>query len=285
VEANEVSGVMVCALQTMITKVLGSVSLNGSKTTKTAETDRSAGDLLAGGFRIHPSISPRLSDTWDFAAKLESVDVPGHDSQRVSEWVKARLREANLPQWFSIQMGDFTSVYGGSAHRGKFDAVVTCFFFDTAPEVLTYLAVIANILRPDGIWINAGPLHYHMRSAIPYSHRDLTEVIRHSGFELLSHTKIDPTSYNGEDEGDITMKPEYYSIPIDVYRFSNPSDAWVIDESDEEGEDKLSIDTTIVIDSSDEANSNHVSRLELTISPIPRDPEEELWQRPNYILI
>ena len=40
-------------------------------------------------------------------------------------------------------------------------SVVTCFFIDTAHNVLDYLACINKILKVGGIWVNLGPLLWH----------------------------------------------------------------------------------------------------------------------------
>ena len=47
----------------------------------------------------------------------------------------------------AIQMGDFTKIYGHIDQENQFDSVVTCFFIDTASDILEYLAVIAHVLR------------------------------------------------------------------------------------------------------------------------------------------
>lgn len=47
----------------------------------------------------------------------------------------------------SIQMGEFTKVYSHIDQENQFDCVVTCFFIDTATDILEYLAVIAHVLR------------------------------------------------------------------------------------------------------------------------------------------
>ena len=38
------------------------------------------------------------------------------------------------------------------------DAVATCFFLDTANNVFTYIDVIFNALKENGVWVNVGPL-------------------------------------------------------------------------------------------------------------------------------
>mmetsp|Transcript_71121 Transcript_71121/g.164439 ORF Transcript_71121/g.164439 Transcript_71121/m.164439 type:complete len:421 (+) Transcript_71121:1151-2413(+) len=63
------------------------------------------------------------------------------------------------PQEFSMCAGEFVEVY--SSQKGEWDAVLTCFFLDTAKNVFLYIRTIADILRPGGVWANIGPLLYH----------------------------------------------------------------------------------------------------------------------------
>ncbi len=63
------------------------------------------------------------------------------------------------PPDFSMVAGDFQEVY--AAQRECWDAVVTCFFLDTAPVVIEYVEAIQRLLRPGGVWVNLGPLLYH----------------------------------------------------------------------------------------------------------------------------
>ena len=44
----------------------------------------------------------------------------------------------------------------------------TCFFIDTAHNVVEYLQTIASCLRPGGTWINFGPLLYHWAEGAGY---------------------------------------------------------------------------------------------------------------------
>lgn len=49
------------------------------------------------------------------------------------------------------------------------DCVSTCFFIDTAHNVLDYIETIWNILKPGGVWINLGKsqiLHNHFQSNV-----------------------------------------------------------------------------------------------------------------------
>jgi len=63
------------------------------------------------------------------------------------------------PQEFSMCAGEFVEVY--ATQKDQWDAVLTCFFLDTAKNVFLYIRTIAHIIRPGGIWANIGPLLYH----------------------------------------------------------------------------------------------------------------------------
>eukprot|EP01041_Mallomonas_annulata_P001435 gene1435-2761_t len=86
-------------------------------------------------------------------------------------------------------------------------------------NILQYIAIISNILTSGGIWINVGPLHFHMGSvtALPYSASQLNEVIKNVGFDLLEQTTVE-SNYCGEDH--ISMKPEHYIVPLTVWRLA-----------------------------------------------------------------
>lgn len=62
---------------------------------------------------------------------------------------------------------DFIVLYGDEKHRNMFDAVMTVFFIDTAPNVLRYIEVISHCLKGGGIWINLGPLLWHFAERGP----------------------------------------------------------------------------------------------------------------------
>ena len=81
--------------------------------------------------------------------------------------------------------GDFLSVYSSPDHHEVFDAVVTVFFIDTAPNVIRYIETVRNCLRPGGVWINVGPLLWHFDE-------------RRSGHQRRQH------SHDGQEDEDMT---------------------------------------------------------------------------------
>ncbi|XP_065883816.1 carnosine N-methyltransferase-like isoform X2 [Dysidea avara] len=66
----------------------------------------------------------------------------------------------DLPSYglFSMAAGDFLEVY---TRPDEWDCVATCYFMDTAHNIVAYLENIFYILKPGGYWINFGPLLYH----------------------------------------------------------------------------------------------------------------------------
>ena len=87
-----------------------------------------------------------------------------------------------------LNVGDFVKLYNKSDK--KFDCIITCFFIDTARNVLEYLEIIDNLLNEGGIWINFGPLAYHwvwsygLSIELPYD--VLKDSIKNYGFEFLN---------------------------------------------------------------------------------------------------
>ncbi|KAJ3800951.1 N2227-domain-containing protein [Lentinula aff. detonsa] len=114
--------------------------------------------------------------------------------------------EPTLPRGsvFSLVAGDFEEIYGKESdpnepQAGLWDAIMTCFFIDTAKNIVNYLRVIHKILAPGGVWINLGPLLWHWEdnnTNDPSVELDLVEVkqlARMVGFEIENERTIDAT--------------------------------------------------------------------------------------------
>nr|XP_032642920.1 carnosine N-methyltransferase-like isoform X3 [Chelonoidis abingdonii] len=87
---------------------------------------------------------------------------------------------------FSMTAGDFQEIY---SECNMWDCIATCFFIDTAHNVIDYIDTIWKILKPGGIWINLGPLLYHFENlanelSIELSYEDIKNVILQYGFHL-----------------------------------------------------------------------------------------------------
>ncbi|KAH9955366.1 N2227-domain-containing protein [Russula dissimulans] len=150
---------------------------------------------------IYPYVHS-LSNTPNRPAVLKRVQIPD-------------VLPSDLPPGsnFSLVAGDFEEVYGrqddeedtDEPSSGLWDAVLTCFFVDTAKNVVNYLRIIHRILAPGGIWINLGPLLWHFEentTSDPSIELDLEEVkalAAQIGFEIKNERTIDTTYVNNKD--------------------------------------------------------------------------------------
>ncbi|KAF2261478.1 N2227-domain-containing protein [Lojkania enalia] len=79
--------------------------------------------------------------------------------------------------------GDFTTVFRDQ--KGSFDSIVTLFFIDTARNLISYFETIHQILKPEGIWINFGPLLYGTAPWVQLTLDEIVKVAEEMGFEFL----------------------------------------------------------------------------------------------------
>jgi len=99
---------------------------------------------------IYPFLLP-LSNSLGFDNNQKAYMIPDH----------AIELDGNIS--FSMTAGDFEQVYADD--HEKWHVIVTCFFIDTAKNIIKYLEIIYNLLIPGGIWINHGPLLYHFEDS------------------------------------------------------------------------------------------------------------------------
>ncbi len=71
------------------------------------------------------------------------------------------LANGKLAGKMNMTAADFILLYGGKEYNATFDAVVTMFFIDTAPNLIRYIDTVRNCLKANGRWINVGPLLWH----------------------------------------------------------------------------------------------------------------------------
>jgi hypothetical protein len=195
---------------------------------------------------FYPYLHFQPIDEWDHKNRLRSSTFPATDTSHLSRWVRSQVSSDSSANasfgWpredtprLTVQAGDFLSVYSPfprdpaqatkseesaekilRAYReSSFDGIVTSFFLDTGNDLLDYLLTLQHLLRPGGIWVNTGPLHYHSVTATPYSYRLVREIIQGLGFIALESTIIE-SSYCGEEA--VVMKPEHYRYPLEIWR-------------------------------------------------------------------
>ena len=89
------------------------------------------------------------------ANQLRSVPIPDVEPSS----------ELHFNERMTMTAGDFCDLYRRPENSEAFDAVTTCFFIDTAPNVIHYIETIRSCLKAGGIWANVGPLLWHFESA------------------------------------------------------------------------------------------------------------------------
>ncbi|KAM5580228.1 hypothetical protein ABKV19_009794 [Rosa sericea] len=143
----------------------------------------------AGEWTIYPWIHSNCNSLSD-DDQLRPVSIP--DIHPAS---------AGITEGFSMCGGDFVEVYNDPSQVGAWDAVVTCFFIDTAHNIVEYIEIISRILKEGGVWINMGPLLYHFADvygqgddmSIELSLEDVKRVALHYGFHIEKEKTIETT--------------------------------------------------------------------------------------------
>lgn len=112
---------------------------------------------------------------------------------------------------FSLVAGDFEEIYGPDEYEddepqaGAWDAILTCFFVDTAKNIVNYLRIIHKKLAPGGVWINLGPLLWHWENSssgdvsIELSLDEVKALAQKIGFDITNESTIDTTYTNNAE--------------------------------------------------------------------------------------
>nr|XP_039258584.1 carnosine N-methyltransferase-like [Styela clava] len=138
-------------------------------------------------FTIHPWVTQKCNvSTWD--SVLASVRFPD-------------VNPALLPpsSRFSMAAGDFLDCY---KKQNTWNCVATCYFIDTAHNVISYIERIFHILVPGGVWVNLGPLLYHYadmphESSVEFSYEQIIRIVKNVGFEVVKDQRnLDSTYVN-----------------------------------------------------------------------------------------
>ena len=96
--------------------------------------------------------------------QLRKILIPDVHPGQVSA---AATAQGSFVGRMDMTAADFMVLYSEAAQREAFDAVVTVFFIDTAPNLMRYIKTIHNCLKPGGVFVNTGPLLWHFDDRAP----------------------------------------------------------------------------------------------------------------------
>ncbi len=144
-------------------------------------------------FVIQPLIHS-FSNIYNEEAPFKKIMIP--DENLAEELSKTETGE------MSMVAGEFCRVYKEKINF--FDSVVTCYFIDTANNIIEYIETIYNILKIGGLWINFGPLLYHYTDninevSIELSWNEVKNIIIGFGFEFTKEESVQ-TTYSADKD-------------------------------------------------------------------------------------
>lgn len=144
---------------------------------------------------------------------------------------KSRLRPIRIPDeipsrtagQMSMCAGEFVETYEKQG-IGFTDGLVTCFFIDTAKNVMLYIRTFAGMLREGGVWVNQGPLLYHYAEqndeiSIELSWEEVRELITEY-FDFVEEKSDIHCMYSGNTES--MTQTEYHCVFSVARRNSKP---------------------------------------------------------------
>ncbi|XXQ38663.1 Carnosine N-methyltransferase [Plasmodiophora brassicae] len=146
--------------------------------------------LIGSHFMLncYPADRPAL-DLYPYVSQTTNVV---SQADRLRRFQVPDVHPASTPISGSMSMvaGDFLEVYTDDVDG--FDAIVTCFFIDTAHNIVQYIETIARILKPGGYWINLGPLLYHFSDtnelSIELSYEEVKALLPTFGLTMIDET-------------------------------------------------------------------------------------------------
>jgi N2227-like protein len=148
---------------------------------------------------------------------------------------------------FSMAAGDFSSIYSVDSEAAAWDCVVACFFLDASPSIIEYLQVVLHMLKPGGLLISFGPLHWHWSgpammlqdTSVPDYHErysyldpkylhsvdfcweDIQQILINLGFEMLETEMGIPALYTADVKS--MQQSEYRCVHLVARKKGAPS--------------------------------------------------------------
>lgn len=194
---NEFSLFMILASHFVLNKTTKEETYKIYPWVHTMSNWRSSQDLL-GEIKI-PDINPNVLNDLHQQSQTQQTNA----SQSSSSNGSSTSSQHHRPPDFSMVAGDFLTVYSTPPEKGRWSAICTCFFLDTAKNPIRYLEVIHHLLPTGGYWINLGPLLWHFEGLGPGgggSHSHDSETEKTNGDPRPRPKKRSTSSDNNDDD-------------------------------------------------------------------------------------
>lgn len=142
-----------------------------------------------GGVTICP-MAHVFSENWGLDVMYREVCVPSPTPAEI-----LGIKSGDTVPWeapITLVPGDFVKAYGrgGPKHR-KFDAILTCFFIDTASDVVELVQAMDSLLAEGGVWVNIGPLNWRSEARLKLSWEEVVSVWEGLGYEFVTQQRLE----------------------------------------------------------------------------------------------
>ena len=115
----------------------------------------------------------------------------------------------------SMVAGDFSEIYSRPEQHGKWNVIVSCFFIDTAHNILEYLEIMSKCLVINGYIINLGPLLYHFEDqsdpSIELTYNEIMNILPIFGFKIIYERKRENALKCAYAQNPNSMIQNYYN--------------------------------------------------------------------------
>jgi hypothetical protein len=165
---------------------------------------------------LHPFVLDSMNNEVNSNRRFDAVPFPDVDIP--SNQHSGRRRGVNgqpLNGSLSYTVGNFVggnddSYYYYRTKSGQYDAIVTCFFIDTASNLYEYIDMIQSLVKPGiGVWINVGPVQWHQHAQLRPSVDELKDLLLAMGWSIkLWSIDRTPISYR-ESDNDFVRATNY----------------------------------------------------------------------------
>lgn len=155
---------------------------------------------VSPGLVLHPYLMDALSNEVDAQLRYVPVSMTRADLSRLPTNASLSYTVAGFEK---LPLGSLDT-----AGSSKYSVVVTCFFIDTATNIVEYILKIHQALTAGGTWINVGPIQWHRNAQIFPSSNELRMLMERMGFAVTLWS-VDDTPVEYRDRGAAVRSTHY----------------------------------------------------------------------------